>query len=127
MVFLFAVMFLVPALLVAFGWLFTHGRYPAHPNGVYGYRTSRSMKNDETWRFAQERWGRLSWRTGWVLLGSSALVAIALLASSVRRYELYVGAWIVLQAVLTIVTVLPVERALRRRFDEAGRRRASCV
>ena len=116
--------FLVPIVFLAFGWLFTHGRYPKHPNGVYGYRTARSMKNDETWAFAQEYWGHLSWRFGWCILMFSLLVVVILLTQSVNRHGIYVGAWIVVQAVLSFAMIIPVERALKTKFDESGRRKA---
>ena len=116
--------FVIPVVLLLFGWLFSHGRYPKHPNGVYGYRTTRSMKNDETWAFAQERWGRLGWRAGWWLLMLSLLFVAILQTQSVRQHGLYVGAWITVQGVLTLATIIPVERALKNTFDEFGRRKA---
>ena len=116
--------FVVPFVFLAFGWLFTHGHYPKHPNGVYGYRTTRSMKNDETWAFAQERWGRQCWRVGWWLLLLSFLVVAIMQTQSVRQHGIYVGAWIAAQAVLTLGTILPVERALKNTFDEFGHRKS---
>ena len=116
--------FVVPIVFLSFGWLFTHGRYPKHPNEMYGYRTTRSMKNDETWAFAQEYWGRLSWRFGWWLLMLSMLLVIIVLTLSVKQHEIYVGVWIVVQAVLTLATIIPVERALKTKFDEFGRRKS---
>ena len=115
--------FAVPGVLLLFGWLFTHGRYPKHPNGLYGYRTTRSMKNDETWTFAQERWGRSCWHVGWWLLLLSLFVVAILQTQSVRQHGLYVGAWITVQGVLTLATIIPVERALKNTFDEYGRRK----
>ena len=117
--------FVAPVVLLLFGWLFTHGRYPKHPNGIYGYRTTRSMKNDETWAFAQEYWGHLSWRFGWWLLMLSSLVVVTLLTLSVKRHEICVGAWIAVQAVLTLATIIPVERALKNKFDEFGHRKSA--
>ena len=119
--------FLIPLIFIAFGWLFTHGRYPKHPNGIYGYRTTRSMKNDETWVFAQECWGRLSWRMGWWLLVSSLIVVTIFWTLSVRGYEIYVGVWNGIQAVVALGTILPVERALKYKFDEYGRRKMSPI
>ena len=124
LIFEFAGVFVVPIVFLVIGWLFTHGHYPKHPNGVYGYRTARSMKNDETWAFAQERWGRLSWCAGWWLLILSSLVVAILQTQPVRRHGIYVGAWIAVQAVLTLGTILPVERALKNTYDEFGHRKS---
>ena len=121
----FVGVFVTPVVLLLFGWLFTHGRYPKHPNGLYGYRTTRSMKNDETWVFAQECWGRLCWRMGWWLLVLSLIFVTIFWTLAVRRYEIYVGVWNGIQAVVTLGTILPVERALKYKFDEHGRRRMS--
>lgn len=117
--------FVAPVVLLLFGWLFTHGRYPKHPNGIYGYRTTRSMRNDETWTFAQERWGRSCWHVGWWLLLLSLFVVAILQTQSVRQHGPYVGAWITVQGVLTLATIIPVERALKTKFDEFGRRKAT--
>lgn len=40
--------FLVPAVCIVFGVLFLW-HPPKNINGLYGYRTSRSMKNEDTW------------------------------------------------------------------------------
>ena len=119
--------FAVPLLFIVFGWLFTHGRYPKKPNEFYGYRTTRSMKNEETWRYAQEHWGRWSWRYGWVLLILSGVIGIILWLLSRNGYTVmsYFVTWLVLESILTLGTILPVERALKDRFDEFGRRKAA--
>ena len=119
--------FTVPLLFIVFGWLFTHERYPKKPNELYGYRTTRSMKNEETWRYAQEHWGRLSWRYGWVLLILSGVIGIILWLLSRNGYTVmsYFVTWLVLESILTLGTILPVERALKDRFDEFGRRKVA--
>ena len=61
--FLTAMDLLIPAIMVGIG-----ARFLKHPpktiNALYGYRTARSMKNQETWNFAHETCGKL-----WVRLG----------------------------------------------------------
>ena len=124
---LFIVSLAVPLLFIAFGWLFTHGRYPRKPNAIYGYRTTRSMKSEETWQYAQEHWGRLSWRYGWVLLILSGIIGIILwlLSKNGQAVMNYFVTWLVLESILTLGTILPVERALKERFDEFGRRKTA--
>jgi len=41
---------------------------PKSINAIYGYRTARSMKNDETWKFAHDCCGRLWFKLGFILL-----------------------------------------------------------
>ena len=43
-----AMCLLVPAVMLYFGWRFLN-RPPQKINALYGYRTSRSMKNQQTW------------------------------------------------------------------------------
>jgi len=42
---------IVPAIMIGIGRIFV-SHPPKKINGIYGYRTKRSMKNNETWRFA---------------------------------------------------------------------------
>ena len=41
---------------------------PKHINGMLGYRTTRSMKNMDTWKFAHDYCGKLWWKIGWVMI-----------------------------------------------------------
>ena len=65
---------LIPGIMVGIGT-----RFLKHPPGTinawYGYRTARSMKNQETWDFAHETCGKL-----WVRLGKLSFLP-ALLAA----------------------------------------------
>ena len=83
---------LIPALMLLFGWLFLR-RPPRRINSIYGYRTARSMQNQETWEFAHRVGGRVWLRTGAVLLaGAAALCAGTVWAwqsgLTVTRYEI---------------------------------------
>mgnify|MGYP002536165444 CR=1 FL=1 len=51
---------------------------PKRINGMAGYRTTRSMKNMDTWRFAHDYCGKLWWKIGWVIIIPSALIHIPL-------------------------------------------------
>ncbi|TVQ48058.1 MAG: SdpI family protein [Saprospirales bacterium] len=59
---------LVPTgLIFAFaGWILQK-KPPKGINSTYGYRTSRSMKNPENWKFAQEYSAKEMMRIGWTL------------------------------------------------------------
>ena len=75
----------VPAVMI-FGGRMMWKHPPGKINGIIGYRTSRSMKNKETWKFAQEYCGRLWWKIGWLMLAPSAILHIPFMA--VRRRPL---------------------------------------
>ena len=113
---------LIPAVMIGIGWLFRY-RPPKTINGLYGYRTARSMKNQQTWRFAHETCGRLWFRFGLVLLP----VSIAAMLPSLGRGTDTVGLWcvgvVLVQTALLVSSIFPVERALKRTFDDYGRKR----
>ena len=89
---------------------------PAGWNGVYGYRTRRSSKSPEAWAFAQQKaaavmtcWGK------WLLLLSLAACGIFW-----EQLEAAVTPISVVQVAVLVCSILPVELALRRNFDEEG-------
>ncbi len=46
---------------------------PKEINSAFGYRTSMSMKNADTWQFAHHYFGKI-WRTlGWILIIPSVI------------------------------------------------------
>lgn len=66
---------LVPfTMLIAGRMMWKH--CPKHINGVVGYRTRRSMKNIETWKFAHDYCGQLWWKIGLWMIIPSVLVHV---------------------------------------------------
>ena len=113
---------LVPAIMLYFGRRFQK-KPPEKINHIYGYRTSRSMKNQETWRFAHETCGRLWVRLGAVLLLLSLAAAAMTFGSGVETAGIVSAVVVVVQMVVVIGSIVPVERALKRNFDDQGRKR----
>ena len=113
---------LIPVTMIALG-----RRFQTHPprriNGSYGYRTTRSMKNQQTWDFAHRTCGRLWVRIGLVLLPVSVAVMFPTLGRTVNTIGIFCIALCAVQLVVMLVGIVPVERALKRRFDEQGRPR----
>ena len=95
---------------------------PKSINSLYGYRTARSMKNQQTWDFAHQVCGKLWFRGGAVMLPLSLLAMLPALGRDVEA----VGIWCIpvvgVQLVVMIGTIFPVEKALKRKFDKYGRR-----
>ena len=108
---------LVPAIMLYFGRRFQK-KPPEKINHVYGYRTARSMKNQETWRFAHETCGRLWVRLGAVLLLLSLAAAAMTFGSGVETAGIVSAVVVVVQMVVVIGSIVPVERALKRNFDD---------
>ena len=106
---------LLPAVMLCFGRRFQR-KPPERINSVYGYRTARSMKNQETWNFAHETCGRL-----WVRLGKlsflPALLAAALtFGCGIETVSVVSVVVVTIQTLALIGSIFPVERALKRKF-----------
>lgn len=96
---------------------------PKNINSIVGYRTSRSMKNMDTWKFAHEYCGQLWWKIGWIILIPSILVQLPFMQSSEDVVGMIGGGLCIVQCILLIVSIFPTENALKRTFFEDGSRR----
>ena len=121
-VYMFFVVLLVPAVMLVFGRLFSK-RTPKNINYIFGYRTGRSMKNQETWEFAHRILGRVWMYMGAVLLPLSAAAMLMLLGRDSDTVGIWSTGFVCVQTVLLVLTFVPVERALIKTFDENGQRR----
>lgn len=113
---------LIPTVLMGFGSVLRNNA-PGQINALFGYRTSMSMKNQDTWEFANRLWGRLAWKWGiWMLIGSAAALLAVLFASENVVY--IVGSVVCCVQVLLILATIPiVEQALKKEFNSDGSRR----
>ncbi len=120
-VYMLLVALLAPLAMIGFGSYFL-ARAPKDINTVFGYRTARSMKNKDTWAFAHHYCGKI-WRVaGWVMLPLSAVAMLFVLGKGTDIVG-WVGAGLVLAQLLAmIITIFPTERALKRTFDDNGKR-----
>ena len=113
---------LVPITMIAFGSHFLK-HPPKKINGLYGYRTSRSMKNMDTWNFAHHYCGKL-WRIlGWLLLAVSAIMMLLTLGQDKDAVGAVGGVLSMVQILILVGSIFPTEQALKKTFDEYGRRR----
>jgi uncharacterized membrane protein len=98
---------------------------PKEINGILGYRTRRSMRNMDTWRFAHDYCGRLWWRLGWRMLLVSGAVQVPFFYSGESVVSVVGGVICMVQCVVLVGSIFPVEGALKREFFEDGRRRGA--
>lgn len=113
---------LIPVILISFGSLFKNST-PVTINALFGYRTRRSTKNQDTWEFANKLWGKLAWKWGiWTLIGSVAAMIAVFPASDdvIANVGMVV---MILQVAVILLTIPVVENALKKEFDENGIRR----
>lgn len=111
---------LTPFIMIVFGRLW-QDRPPKEINSVYGYRTSRSTQNEETWEFAHAFVGRLWFRLGRVLAGIT--IAAGILLNGTPAFLAGMTAVLILQMVMLILTIPITERRLQLEFDRYGCRR----
>lgn len=121
-IFCLIMVLLIPAAMLALGRRFLV-EPPRDINGLYGYRSARSMKSAETWAFAHAYCGRLWVRLGAVLLPLSALAMLPSLGKGADAAGLWCGGVTLVQTAVMIGSLFPVERALKQRFDGDGHRR----
>lgn len=120
--FMFVCDLLIPVLMIICGrMMWKHA--PGNINGIIGYRTARSMKNIDTWRFAHDYCGRLWWKIGWGMLVPSAVIQLPFYSSSVNWIGTVGGVLCVIQCIILIVSIFPTEKALKATFTDEGRRR----
>ncbi len=104
-------------LIVALIWKFYP---PKEINSLYGYRTTKSMKNKETWKFAN------MYASMWLVRLTALLFMIAILLYSwpvdTALIELYMIAPVI---IALIVVIVRTENYLGKMFDHNGNRKKS--
>ena len=113
---------LIPLLMLATG-LVSSRRTPKSINYLIGYRTRRSMINQETWNFANRTMGRIWITWSLLLLIPSGLVLFFLKTRVEQNLETWIVVLTLVQLAVLILSIFPVERALKAKFDDKGRPR----
>lgn len=121
-IFMLVMNLLMPVMMLLFGWIFIH-RPPKTINGIYGYRTPMSTKNQETWDFAHQYFGRLWYRMGICLLPITAIVMLLVMGRDEDTVGFWGGGVCAVQCILLIACIFPTERVLRKNFDKDGRKK----
>ena len=113
---------LIPVIMLVFGWKF-HRQAPKKINVWYGYRSARSMKNEDTWVFAHQHIGRTWMLVGAVLLVISVIPMIAVYGKDDDTVSVVSLVLLFVQMLPMIMSLIPTERALKKTFDENGIRK----
>ena len=113
---------LIPAIMLVTGKLMER-KAPKKINWLIGYRTDMSMKNEDTWAFAQQVAGAFSWKWGWVTLVVSAVSMLLLLGKSIELVSSASCTLMFLQLIPVLAVIPHTERALRKNFDKDGKRK----
>lgn len=88
-------------------------------NNVSGYRTKRSMQNQDTWDFSQKYCSKISL----YMFFPSLILAIVIMPTVISKPVDVIG-WIglgitMIQMVSFIVIIISTEKALKKSFDES--------
>ncbi len=110
---------LIPLIMIVCGrWMWKH--CPKTINEYVGYRTFRSMKTPETWKYAHEHCGKFWWKVGWILLLLSIPPFIPLYGKSENTISIFGLILMFLQTIFLIWSIFSTEKALKNKFHEDG-------
>mgnify|MGYP003304801372 CR=1 FL=1 len=112
---------IIPIVMIIAGW-FMYKKTPKNVNHVIGYRTPMSMKNQDTWDFANAYCGKL-----WIKVGT--VLSVVSFASHLPFYNFGEDALSIviivvefIQIIVLVGTIAPVESQLKKKFDILGNR-----
>lgn len=112
----------IPLTMIGFGKYFIKNT-PKEINAVFGYRTSMSMKNKDTWEFAHKYCGKIWYYCGLLILPITILVLLLVIGKS-KDYVGTAGGMICgMQLIPFLGSIVTTEIALKKTFDENGKRR----
>ena len=121
-IFILIMVLLIPLTMIFFGWLLFK-KTPKEINYVYGYRTKRSMMNEETWRFANQYFGKAWYLCGLISVPLSMMAITIVLGKGTETVGTIGGIITMLQMIPLVGAIIPTEIALKKNFDENGRRK----
>lgn len=121
-IFMTCMCLLIPGTLIGFSSI-SRNNAPNDINHLYGYRTTMSMKNKDTWEFANTLWGKLAWKWGWITVFITMIPMVTVFFAGEEMVSITGSVVIVLQLIPVLCTIPVVERALKREFDKDGSRR----
>lgn len=121
-VFMLCVNLLIPVTMIGFGKLFLN-KAPKEINSIFGYRTTMSMKNKDTWEFAHKYCGRIWFVCGWIVLLLSIIAMLFVLGKDNDTVGMIGGIVCGLQLIPVLGSIYPTEKALKKTFDKEGNRK----
>lgn len=121
-VFMLIINLIIPITMIVFGALFMK-KAPKNINAIFGYRTSMSMKNKDTWDFAHKYCGKLWLWLGLVLLPLSIIPLLFVLGKEISITAIVGTVVCLVQIVPLLGSIIPTEIALKKTFDQDGKRK----
>ncbi len=113
---------LIPLSMLGFGRLFMK-KAPRDINYAFGYRTTMSMKNKDTWEFAHKYIGKIWYVCGWLLLVITIIAMMPVMGRGEDTVGTVGGIVCGIQLIPMIGAVIPTEMALRKNFTKDGKKK----
>lgn len=113
---------LIPFTMIGFGKYFIKTA-PKEINETFGYRTTMSMKNKDTWEYAHHYCGKLWLYIGWFMLILSVIAMLFVIGKDEDFVGTFGGILCGIQILFLIGPIIPTEISLRNNFDENGIRK----
>ncbi len=121
-VFMLLMDLLIPLVMILFGRWFSK-KPPSKINFTFGYRTTMSMKNPNTWNFAHHYCGKLWFWLGWIMIPLSMIPLILTRGQDLQTIGI-VGVIVCFAQLVPLVgSLIATEGALKKAFDQNGKRR----
>ena len=113
----------VPLIMLLIGIIFIK-KAPNKINPVYGYRSRHSMKSIEAWKFAHYLCAKIWLYAGIVMLTLTILAMLLVLNKGQETIGLVGTITLYVQLAVIVLSIIPVEVALKRNFDENGNKKS---
>ena len=113
---------LVPVIMFV-GGIIMSKNCPNNINVLFGYRTARSMKNMDTWKFAHEYCGKLWKKVSLISFIITVLVHIPFYHSNEDVIGILSVVVMFIQIISLIAPIFLTEKALDKTFNKDGTRR----
>lgn len=120
-IFMLIMNLIIPLSMIGFGKYFLKNT-PKEINSVFGYRTTMSMKNRDTWDFAHKYFGKIWYICGLVLLPFSIILMFFVLGQDKDVIGALGTILCFIQIIPLIGSIFPTEKALKKNFDKNGNR-----
>lgn len=118
-IFMFCCTLLIPIIMIIVGNSMRLGKFKTI-NSIVGYRTRRSMKNQQTWDYAHRECGLLWRRWGSTMLVLTVIAMLLFMGEDTDHIGVVGSVITVLQMIPLFLSIVIVEKKLREKFDENG-------
>jgi len=117
-IFFLVIVAIIPIIMIVVALIWKKNP-PKQINSAYGYRTTRSLKSQETWDFAHKYMGKLLLYIGLIQFIPSLIPIIILRNEDNNILGISMIIIIATQIALLWIPIIPTEMALKKRFESS--------